>query len=48
MRRFKYLKDYNITSYSNSYDNLPAIWIDAIDIMDFNIKQAKEQWQIKN
>ena len=40
VRRYRFKKDFGITSYGNNYDTLPAIWIDALEIMDNNYKEA--------
>ncbi len=40
LRRYRFKKDFGITSYGNNYDTLPGIWIDALEIMDNNFKDA--------
>jgi|GEM_PF-1919040 len=47
LRRHKYLKQYGITSYGKHYDDLPAFWLDAVDIMDYNYNMADE-WRRKS
>lgn len=42
LRRFRFFKDHGIFSYSEKYDDLPAFWADAIDIMATNYKLALE------
>lgn len=32
--RYNFLKSYNISSYGNTFDDLPAIWVDALNIMN--------------
>jgi len=40
LRRYKFFKEYKITSYSTHYDDLPAVWLDALQIMDYNYDLA--------
>ena len=42
LTRHKMLKDYNISSFATEFDNLPAIWVDAIEIIDVNVTKAME------
>lgn len=42
LRRYKYFKEYKITSYGTHYDDLPAFWLDAVDIMDYNYRIAMD------
>ena len=42
LRRFRLFKDYNVHSYSNIYDELPAVWIDVMDILTLNYKLAMD------
>ncbi len=40
--RYKYLREFGIVSYSNVFDELPAVWIDTLTLMDAEIKKATE------
>lgn len=42
LTRHKWLKDYHITSYGTDFDNLPAYFIDAMELIDRNIIEAME------
>ena len=41
------MKEFGIKSYSDNYETSPAFWIDAIEIIDLNIKKA-QAWQQRN
>jgi hypothetical protein len=47
LRRYRFLKEYGITSFGKHYDELPAYWVDALEIMDTNYNMAIE-WQRKS
>ena len=36
------MTDYNVVSYSQVYDELPAVWVDALDIMALNYRLAMD------
>jgi len=40
LRRFNFMEEYKISSYSTIYDELPAVWVDAVEIMKVNLSQA--------
>lgn len=40
LRRFRLFAEYQIQSFSNIYDELPAYWIDAIELISYNQKDA--------
>ena len=42
MRRYKMLKEHNIISYSNLYDEIPAPFIEAIEIIEHNQAEARK------
>ena len=42
IRRYNLYKTFQIYSYGQNYDELPAFWIDALEIIDFNMKRAME------
>ena len=40
--RYKYFREFSIPSYSVIFDDLPAVWIDTLTLMDSEIKKATE------
>jgi len=40
LMRFNLLKSHNILSYGNVLDELPAVWVDALQIMEVEFNKA--------
>lgn len=47
LKRFQLLKEFGITSYGTHYDDLPAFWVDALELMNNSYNQAVE-WERKS
>jgi hypothetical protein len=41
--RYKMQKEYNIFSYSQNFDEIPADWIDMLNYMDVCVNEALEE-----
>lgn len=39
LQRYRFLKNYKITSFSNDFDTCPALWLETLDIIDANVNQ---------
>jgi len=42
MTRYKWLKDYHITSFGTCLDEMPAWFVDVITLIDNNVNEAME------
>jgi len=42
MRRYRHMKDFGLINYGNDYDKTPAVWIDAVEIMEAEYKLAMD------
>lgn len=43
-RRYNFLYNHKIPSYSTTFDELPAQWVQVIEIITSNLMQAKEHY----
>ena len=40
LMRYKMLRKYNIKSYGDVLDDLPAVWVDVLDLIDTEAEKA--------
>lgn len=51
LQRYKLLKEHNISSYSQLYDDLPYKWVDTLSLLDSTVNEAvdakrkHEEWK---
>ena len=45
LTRYALFKNYNVYSYSNKFEELPARWIDMLGILDSEYNKAMEVWK---
>lgn len=46
--RYKMLRSHNIISFGNTFDDLPAVWIDVVALIDNEIEKALEEKRIRD